>query len=400
MNVVFVTTEFVSEGNFGGGLASYLNNITSILAKAGHEITIITKSDRNETLIWKKNIIVERVYIDAKTDNTQYHWKTCLIYSYHLNRRLRQLLRKGKKVDIVQYTNYCALGLFRTFKPSIVRISSDMMLWRNANIEGFNLDQEYQCEKVGDYLEDIALKRADSVYGPSQMLAKIIGKRIHRKISVLESPFIQEEMLENEEIYLKYLKGKEYLLTASALNRMKGAQVIAEAVFKILDENPNIYYVLAGPNRNICIAGREKDSVSYIKEMAGMHRNRVIYLGVVERNKLYPVIRHAKAVVLPSRIDNLPNSCIEAMFLEKVVIGTQNASYEQLIEDGYNGYLIKRDSAESLVEKINIIQQETESKLKEIGERAKKRTEWMNTEVTVEKLISLYRSTLNKGRKL
>ncbi len=46
---------------------------------------------------------------------------------------------------------------------------------------------------------------------------------------------------------------------------------------------------------------------------------------------------------LPSRIDNLTNTCIESMALGKVVIGTQGAIFEQLIEDGVNCFLCRID---------------------------------------------------------
>ena len=396
MNIVFVTTEYVSEGNFGGGLASYLNNISAILADSGNKITVITASDRNESLEWKQNIVVKRVYISPKKLDTPYHWKKCIIYSYLLNKRLKQMLKKGEKIDIVQYTNYCALALFRTKLPSVVRISSDMLLWRNANIEGFDLSKRYNSEKLGDYLEDIALKRADTIYGPSKLLAEIIGRRTHKKIEIIESPFIQNGVKTIEEVPSPDLKGKEYLLTASALNRMKGVQVIAEAIYRILDCNPDLYYVLAGENRDIRIGEKKMKSVEYIIEEAGEYGDRVLYLGVVPRGELYSIIKQAKAVVLPSRIDNLPNSCIEAMYLEKVIIGTRDASYEQLIEDGYSGYLIERDSADSLVQAVEKIMQSSEDDLKKMGMRARERTNEMSPEIIRQRTLDIYWRTRKK----
>ena len=42
---------------------------------------------------------------------------------------------------------------------------------------------------------------------------------------------------------------------------------------------------------------------------------------------------------LPSKVDNLPNTCLEAMALKRVVIGSRTAaSFDQLISDGVNGF--------------------------------------------------------------
>ncbi len=40
-------------------------------------------------------------------------------------------------------------------------------------------------------------------------------------------------------------------------------------------------------------------------------------------------------------MDNFPNACIEAMYFSKVVIGTDGASFEQLITHGKNGLLCR-----------------------------------------------------------
>ena len=47
MHIVFVTPEFVTETK-GGGLASYIANISQILASYGHKISIITLAEKNE----------------------------------------------------------------------------------------------------------------------------------------------------------------------------------------------------------------------------------------------------------------------------------------------------------------------------------------------------------------
>ena len=99
---------------------------------------------------------------------------------------------------------------------------------------------------------------------------------------------------------------------------------------------------------------------------------------------------------MPSRIDNLPNSCIEAMYLEKVIIGTRDASYEQLIEDGYSGYLIERDSADSLVQAVEKIMQSSEDDLKKMGMRARERTNEMSPEIIRQRTLDIYWRTRKK----
>ena len=67
-----------------------------------------------------------------------------------------------------------------------------------------------------------------------------------------------------------------------------------------------------------------------------------------DRAALYALIRGAACTVLPSRIDNLPNSVLESLMLGTPVIGTRDSSIEELVEDGVTGVLIPNGSAADL----------------------------------------------------
>ena len=62
MNITFVTPEFVTENN-NAGLATYLSNISTILASHEHKVTVVTLSEIDDSSFrWKPDIFVERVY--------------------------------------------------------------------------------------------------------------------------------------------------------------------------------------------------------------------------------------------------------------------------------------------------------------------------------------------------
>ena len=74
----------------------------------------------------------------------------------------------------------------------------------------------------------------------------------------------------------------------------------------------------------------------------------------------------------------------------KVVIGTRGASFEQLITDGYNGWLIERDNPSSLLEKMDQAMRMTEEEKVLFGERAKKRLKQMSPEEFYKKIMDVY----------
>lgn len=396
MHIAYITPEFPTE-IIGGGLSTYLGNISRILAAKGNKVTIITLSDKNGSFIYKENIYVERVYpYLKKLVEKKSRFLLLFIYSFWLNLRLF-LLSRNETIDIVQYPNYLALGIFRSRIPSVIRISSDSCLWRNAKEKKFVIKN--QCETKADKLEDIAMKRVDSIYGPSKLIAELIGKRIIRKITIIESPYIKVRN-SDKSLYDKKLSDKLYFLTACSLSRAKGIVTIADAIYTLLNTYPEVYYVFAGANDVVeTDDGQVIKSVDYIKKKAKQFADRIIYLGSISRDQLSPIILHAKAVILPSRIDNLPNSCIEAMGEGKIVIGTNGASFEQLIVDGKNGLLMQRDSARSLIMKVDELMAWDEKKIIEVGEAAKKRITLMDADKIGDEVLNFYETVIKRKKK-
>jgi glycosyltransferase involved in cell wall biosynthesis len=102
------------------------------------------------------------------------------------------------------------------------------------------------------------------------------------------------------------------------------------------------------------------------------------------------------ACVLLSRVDNLPNSCIEAMSLGSIVIGTYGASFEQLIKNKENGLLIKRDSSKALCKAVDYLMEMSEDERSIMGGKARKTVERLEPETIYLKTIQYYQKVIDK----
>ena len=120
----------------------------------------------------------------------------------------------------------------------------------------------------------------------------------------------------------------------------------------------------------------------------------MLYLGRLTHQELYPVIKNSQAVVLPSRVDNFPNTCIEAMAQGRIVVGTQGASFEQLIEDGKSGFLCKIDDSPSLLTAIEKALALTYTKKLEMGKKAKDRIKGLSPDIAVQNLLNVYQEVI------
>lgn len=403
MHIVFVTTEFKTESMLMGGLATYVDNMSSILRTHGHEVTVVTLSNtKNGFTKLQNGIAVERIrQSDFKCFDRDCKMIRFVLNAYRVRARLDKICKK-KHVDVIQYTNCQGIGLFKLSKvAAVLRISCEETLWRVAKEKNYKYAEDINKVNGIGFMHYLAMARFQHIFGPSKVIADILSLRLHRRIKIIESPFSLPQLHSNNHIYTDRLIGKKYLLTHSSLSRVKGIHVILAVIEEILKENPDLYWVFIGNDLSFQQTDTKNVSIySQIRDTAGAYADRVICMGAVPRNKLYPIIEGSFACVQPSRIDNFPNCCIEAMALGKVVIGTYGASYEQLICNRENGVLVKIDSAESLKKGIDYVirmDNETRNRMEKNAVDTVKR---LNPEVIYEQLLTYYTECINYERKI
>lgn len=391
MKIAYVLPEFVTEKEFGG-LAVYHDNISRLLADVGHEIYIFVLSDRTETISYSLRIVVQRVFVDLRKIDPDIPGSFMRERSRVLKEQISAYIRQGVRFDLIQYANLWSLGLERLNLPTIVRVSSYQPLLRAADQEFFEANAVYPPEKVSDYLEEISMLRADAVYGPSKCIADMISKQIRRNVTVIESPFYPRVQAETaESVCAKQLKEEKYILTFGTIKALKGAKLIGDSIYTVLDTCRDLIWVFVG--NEFPWKDKNGESISpknYIRSHAREYADRVLFLGKKEQSELFSIIQNALFCVLPSRIDNLPNTCIEAMALGSVVIGTNGASFEQLIENGKSGFLVEREDREMLIKTIQYVYTLSTEKRAIIGEQAKKRIEKMAPPIILTELLNFY----------
>ncbi|OGX25594.1 MAG: hypothetical protein A2Y03_04275 [Omnitrophica WOR_2 bacterium GWF2_38_59] len=398
MRIAFVTTEYMCEkSEFDGGLSNYLYRQSKSLVKRGHDIEIFTLSDNSETFK-HDDILTHQV-----RNNSKLFLTLSKITRYKLKRVFRFLsialclsnfLKKRhiiKPFDIIQVCSCFGCGLFITKQfniPVLTRVSSYEPLLRKYYRVKLNLDQ-----KLCELIEKFALKRSCAVFAPSNLLANILNN-INIKTDVMRPPFTLEHIALDENVFQKHLFGKNYLLFYGAIGYLKGCAVLADCLPEIFAKYPDIHLALIGKN----LQGPEGlNMVEYIQKISSKYVDRIHYLGILDHSKLYPILENSHTVVLPSLIDNLPNTMIESMAMGKVVIGTRGTSFEELIEDGRTGLLVEKENSKALFDAIDRALNLSEEKRKEIGLNAKSLINLeLNPEIICKKLENYYENLITK----
>ena len=403
MRIAFTTAEYVTESNFDGGLANYIHRIALSLLKMGHEPIVLVASSRDESFLHQgiqihrvkiksgdgKRIIVENLMRIAERFLNLKRSVELFRMAKSLNNKIDQI-HQEKKIDIIQYSHLGGFSLLKNINvPSVIRLSSYTPLCRKQG--GYDCDTPFQI-KQQEFIEKLALKKADAVFGPSRLIASLVEKDLDIKVEIIESPFIFDIKEPDDTVYLQKLKGKKYLLYFGTLNFMKGVVTIADMLHELLGRHPDIHFVLVGKEQKGGYKGQTL--MEYIKSRAKEYSDRVVYLGQMHHEQLYPVIENSMAVVLPSRIDNFPNTCIEAMAHRKVVIGTYGTSFEQLLRDGESGFLCTIGDSKSLLDTIEKMLGLSNDKRTSIGNEAYKRIEDLHPEKITRKLVGFYEKSI------
>jgi glycosyltransferase involved in cell wall biosynthesis len=349
MHVIYVTPEFVSEDStFDGGLANYIAKVGKLLISEGHQVSVLVISQHPDEEMKLQGMHVIRVNVLSKIISgfekisfgkfsPGLRW---LYQSFKLNRRLKRYLKTLKGDIVVQYSSYTVPSFFAPKEVrQVIRVSgyqADIYLGN-----GGKRDFRYHMIKK---LEDSMFRRSKRVFGPSYLLKNIIKKNTGRDINIIRSPFLAPNLATTELAKDHDLSGKRYFLFFGTVSPLKGALEIAQIIQKLFKKYPDLYFAFVGR----CEGNIQEILIS----AAGEFSSKLIFLGKLRTNELYPVIRNAKRVVLPSRFDNLPNTCLEAMSLGRIVIGTRGASFDEMIQDGVSGLLCEIQNPESLWQAI------------------------------------------------
>ncbi len=399
MRIAFITSEFVTEErNFDGGLSNYVYRAALTLRELGHEPVVLVASE-HDALIMKNSIRVYRVgtwgpyhclvrptlvrFLNRLSLGF-FHMAIDLLWqSFCLNRKLKEL-HALRPFGIVHYAQLGGTAFFRPRTvPCVARVSGASR--RAHELGGYGeTDWEFRQQEV---LESVGLKRVDAICCPSTMVSGLIRCQTKRDVRLIETPFVLDVRELDPSVYVSRLVGKKYLLFFGTICLIKGIATIAEIIHDVLEKHPDLFFVFVGKEMPETQGGY---SMSTMRLKADEHAHRVVHLDRMSHEQLYPVVQHAHGVVLPSRVDNFPNACIEAMAFGRVVIGTRGNGFEQLIEDGVSGYLVDVDGPASLRAGIERLLSLSDGRRHGMGAQAAKRIELLRPQAVGRELVTFY----------
>ena len=386
MNIVYVTGLF-AQNQFSevlGGMPKAVYNHARAMKERGNNVRILSAGACNKKWYYK-GIEIWTVYADNDFSVDTGHLFFNILYRELRIKNAIKKMHSEQHIDIIQYTGWFGVGLLHNRRiPAIMRISS----YTKGQLAGNYFPRKVRLLSI---LEVLAARRMEYVFAPSNIMANAMKKDLKKDVQVIETPYFRENVIEKDDIYCKYCQEKKYFLFFGRMSKDKGIYVIRDIIYELLDKYKEYYFVFAG--------SYDKSSGSNIKiditDAAAEFSNRIIFIGNIKHELLFPVIRRASAVIMPSIKDNLPNGCAESMSLKTIVIGTYDSSIEQFITDGVSGLLSKPDSSRDLLSTIDRFMNMDEIQKQNMKNEAIKKLDSLNSDDYFDKLEIVYHHLVN-----
>jgi glycogen synthase len=376
-----------------GGIGTYAFCMSRLLAESGETVHVIGQTWRGAEKPREEHyggkLIIHRVPYESWTSlvkgrpnpalgrgklrNLFYSGYPARCFSWQAG-LLAERLVEEEGSDLVEAQDYeaplCyfqlrrALGVGpRSSPPCLVHMHSPSESIARHN--GWNL----RSRKVvtAKLLEDYSVTAADALLCPSRFLAAEVQSRYGLppgSIRVVPYPIgdwvpVDRDRRTWEEGTICYI---------GRLEPRKGVLEWIEAAVSAARDFPHARFDFVGgnalgPNR---IAGERILQRLVPRDLEG----RFVFRGEQERSSLGSFLSKARIAVVPSRWENFPYSCIEAMASGLPVIATREGGMAEMIRDGRTGWLATEPAASALGQALRRALREPWTRISEMGRQA------------------------------
>lgn len=281
-----------------GGIDVVVQNISEQLVKLGHEVTVLVRKRKDHKPPSEYNgvKIIEIFTMNFKRTDA-------IIYSYFATR-----YAKKNKFDVVHFHaegNTLFLKKLRNAKDKKIVVTVHGLDWKRDKFKGIGRRILLKSEKA-------IVNYADNVITLCNNDKKYFSEKYNLDTTLIPNGFNRPVFLKPNIIKGKFkLIGNDYILFLARVVPEKGLHLLIDA-----------YNLINNPKLKLVVAGGSSHSSEYYQEMVNKASNNknIIFTGFVQGEELSELFSNAFLYVLPSTIEGMPLSLIEALSFEKICL--------------------------------------------------------------------------------
>ncbi|MCU0524269.1 MAG: glycosyltransferase family 4 protein [Elainella sp. Prado103] len=358
MKIAFISYEYPPDTAFGG-IATYVAQIVKVLYRRGHHVEVFCASPHCSKSQQEGGIWVHRVVSKKGLDFSE-----CIGKVFHERHQIVQF-------DVVEGTEFSASarGVVKQVPdiPLVVKLHTPTFLVGKSNFVELSLAgktrwvlgalrqgkipnrfPKWQYDPSSD-IERLHTLEADEIVTPSVSLgSKLVEtwllppeRVVHIPYPYIPSPALLEIPVATQTNVITFI---------GRLEIRKGILDLAKAIPIILKYCPEAKFRFVGtalpsPQRNL-------DMREYLEKYLKVHQNSLEFTGGVSSDCIPSLLAKTDVCVFPSRWENFPNVCLEAMAAARGVVGSDAGGMVEMLDQGRVGRLIPPHDYRAIAEAI------------------------------------------------
>lgn len=359
----------------GGGIGTYVYNISRLLAQSGEQVHVIAQRwDGAEHPIEQRcdgRLIIHRVPFEAENSflcpkphpllqsaegrvlfKSGFH---PLCFSWIAACLAEQIVQE-EGIDIIEAQEFeaplfhfqmrRALGLGpKHCPPCLIHLHSPYELIARHN----DWNQHLPFIAIARQLENFSIAAADALICPSRYLARWAEAQHdleEGRVRVIPYPLGTVPLLRRD----SQIWQNGTICYVGRLERRKGVLEWIDAAVQMAPQYPTAVFEFVGRN----ILGRNRVESEYLVQRLiplGL-KSRFRFHGEQNRAAIPGFLAGARMTVVPSRWENFPYGCVEAMASGLPVIASRQGGMAEMIEDGCSGWLAGTPGKAGLAEAL------------------------------------------------
>lgn len=380
MHIGFITTEYALSPIDGGGIGTFLKNLSFMLKDCGLNVTIIYWGNKLKQTIYDENIPIIPVM-------QPYSGK----FSFFQNRiYLNKIVNKiviERRIDILETIDWEGIIAFCKFEVPIV-----------TRLHGSNIYFNYLLNRKNGilikWLEKDAIRRSIAYIGVSLQSLEITKKLF--KISVLKRSEVIYNPINNKFV------GQFYNPTISDVPTTivyYGTITYKKGVLNI----PTIFNAINKkyPNINLVVVGRDtfnSEGVSLwstiVEKFSKSAIEKVKYLGCLSYEELLRIVSEADICLLPSYAETFGLVLLEAMLLGRPTVSSNILCFQEIATHNVDVFQCNPDDTNSFINSLCLLIEEKELRQKMSKQAYSTALRKFDNETIVQKNIDFYKSLI------
>ena len=395
----------------GGGIGTYAFLISHLLAEFGETVHVISQiwEGAEKTIQEECNgrLIIHRIpfenwtalrkprpHPDLRSNisrtlfNSEFHAQG---FSWEAG-QLAERLVDSEGIDLIESQEYEAPLYFFLLRralgsgpkhspPCIVHLHSPTVFIATHN----DWDLTSSAISVARRQEEYCIAAADALLCPSSFLASQVQAHYGVEPGMIEViPLPKAAGGRIERAADTWINGP--ICYVGRLERRKGALEWIRAAVQIAQESPQTVFEFTG--ENILGCNPIQSELVLIEMVPSNLRPRFTFHGGQTRQSIPEYLARARMTAVPSRWENFPYACIEAMSSGLPVLATRQGGMPEMIQDGHTGWLADQPTSEHLAQTLRRALETPPARMAEMGRQASDEIEQIcNPSLILEKQI-------------